>query len=183
MKKATLVYIVDDGEVLMAKKTQKVGIGCYFGYGGKKKWWQTFRGCAVREVWEETGGVKSKRWNGPSDNGGIKIKKRDLEPVGLIDFYRGDESQAPYGKPNFRVMCYRVTKYRGEPVSTTEMRDPQWFPIDKIPFGTEEMKAGDQFFVPQIIKGTPVKGWIRFIDDKTLIGHDIQPCSIEDLVA
>ena len=84
------IYIVKEGKVLMAKKTQKVGIGCWFGFGGKKKWWESIRACAIRETWEETGGVKSKRWSGPWGEGGIKIKKRDLIPMAQIDFYRGD---------------------------------------------------------------------------------------------
>lgn len=37
MNRATIVYIVNSktNEVLMAKKTRKVGVGYWFGYGGK----------------------------------------------------------------------------------------------------------------------------------------------------
>lgn len=145
----------------MARKTRKIGVGFYFGYGGKKKWWQTWRECAVSEVRQESG---------------IKIKKKDLEYIGIVDFYNGDEQNVPFGKPSFRVACYRVCRFVGEPIPTEEMVEPRWFPVDQIPFDTPDMKPGDELFVPYIVHGVvlPDGAYIRF-DSKTknVVRHNI----------
>ena len=45
------------------------------------------------------------------------------------------------------------------------------------------MKPGDELFVPQILAGTLVKGWIRFTEDsKKVLGSLIESCTKEDLV-
>jgi hypothetical protein len=182
MKKATLVYIVDDDEVLMAKKVRKIGTGFFFGYGGKKNWWETAKGSAIREVWSESGGKKNNRCV-PSESGGIKIQKKDLEPFALIDFYNGNEVEVPFGDPSFRVICYRVKRFIGKAIDTMEMRDATWFPVDEVPYDDPRiMKPGDELFVPKVIKGIPVKGWIRF-NKKTnaLIAHDVKECLENEL--
>ncbi len=165
--RATIIYLIDKdkGSVLMAKKTRKVGIGYWFGYGGKIDEGEDEDISVCRETKEESGG--------------IELDPKDLERVALIDFYKG--ADRPFGQPTFRVLCYRVLTWKGESSSTIEMADPTFFPINNLPL--QEMKPGDELFVPQILAGTPVKGWIRFTDDsKAIIGSDIKPCSLEDLV-
>ncbi len=182
MQKATLVYIVDEGEVLMAQKVRKIGTGFFFGYGGKKNWWETAKSSAIREVWSESGGKKNNRCV-PSESGGIKIHKKDLEAFALIDFYNGSEIEVPFGDPSFRVICYRARHFIGRAIDTMEMRGATWFSVDKIPYDDSRiMKPGDELFVPKVIKGIPVKGWIRF-DKKTsaLISHDVKECSKSEL--
>lgn len=179
MNIATLVYIVDDGEVLMARKTRGVGSGRYFGYGGKKKWWQSLKGCATIETWEESGGVKKKRLK-PTESGGIKIRKRDLEPMALVDFYNGED--VPFDNPSFRVMCYRCRRFKGNPIDTVEMTNAKWLPVEQIPFGTPDMKEGDELFVPEIISGIPVRVKIRFSKEtKKVIWFSKEHCSIKEL--
>ena len=170
MLKATIVYIVDPvtHEVLMAKKTRKVGVGYWFGYGGKIEEGETAEACTVREVEEETGGVI--------------IDEATLERVALIDFYRGAELKPFVDEPTFRVLCYRLflDKSTINPVTTEQMADPTWFPVDNLPHA--EMKPGDELFVPQIIAGTLIKGWVHFSDDaKTVLASTIEPCTITEL--
>lgn len=170
---ATIVYLVNpvEGTVIMAKKTRKVGIGYWFGYGGKIEADEDPETCTCRETADETG----KKIGDVH----ITILPEHLERVALIDFYKGVER--PSGNPTFRVLCYRATQWTGEPIETDEMANPKPFPIDHLPW--DEMKPGDELFVPQIIAGTPVKGWIRFRDDeKEVFDSDVNPCRIEDLV-
>jgi 8-oxo-dGTP diphosphatase len=166
-KRATIIYLVnqDDNTVLMARKMLDVGAGYWFGYGGKIEEGENEDDCICREVIEESGGVS--------------VDKKDLQRVALIDFYKGEER--PLGNPTFRVLCYRAKVWTGSPSPTEEMTQATFFDINNLPWN--EMKPGDELFVPQIIAGTPIKGWMRFTEDsKKVIDSSIIPCSEEDLV-
>ena len=68
----------------------------------------------------------------------------------------------------------------GKPETTDEMADPTWFPILNLPL--DEMKPGDELFVPQVLLGTPIKGFIHFSDDsKQVIEPSIFPCKKEEI--
>lgn len=172
MAKATLVYIIDPDtqEVLLAKRVaKKVGLGYWFGYGGKVEDGESPEDCACRETFEESGGV-------------IHLKKENLEKVALIRFFNKPEMNPHTDEPGFEVLCYRIFQKKediGSPVSTEEMGSPTWFPIHSLP--VHEMKSGDELFVPQILQGTLVKGWLWFGPDGVL-GSDIKPCDSKDLV-
>lgn len=167
MKKATILYIlrIRDGktQVLMAKKTRVVGVGKWFGYGGKIEENETATECTARELRDEST---------------LKINEEDLLPVGLIDFYKGD---CPFGDPSFRVMFYIAWNFSGTEQESDEMKTPTWFDIDSLPL--DEMKAGDEKFIPRILRGEIIKGFSRFSEDETiLIESNIETCSISDLV-
>ncbi|SRR6266403_2925801 len=171
--KATIVYIIDKetNEVLMAKKRRKVGVGYWFGYGGKIEDDETPEQCTIRETFKESGNI-------------IKLNEADLEPLALISFYKGKESGPLNADPVFEVIGYRifVNKHEiGIPVTTDEMADPQWFSIiNGIPW--DKMKPGDELILPQILLGAPVKGWVHFSDDSTeVLGSSIMPCKIREI--
>jgi ADP-ribose pyrophosphatase YjhB (NUDIX family) len=170
MSKATLVYIIDPdtNEVLMAKKMKKVGIGYWFGYGGKTEEGETLEDCVCRETNEESGGV-------------ITLKKENLEPVVRMKFFNKKELNPHIDDPVFEVLCYRIFQKKSEvgtPLSTEEMADPTWFPVGNIPWN--EMKPGDELFVPHILSGTLMEGWLWF-DQGEVLGSDIKSCTIEDI--
>jgi ADP-ribose pyrophosphatase YjhB (NUDIX family) len=168
--KATIVYIIDPetNEVLMAKKVRKVGVGYWFGYGGKLEGDETPEDCTVRETFKESGKI-------------IRLRQEDLEPVALMKFYNKTAQNPEIDEPSFEVLCYRVfmtKKDVGEPKTTGEMADPTWFPILHFP---PEMKPGDELFVPQILLGTPIKGSVHFSDEKEVVWSSILPCKKEEL--
>lgn len=163
MKKATIVYILErrgnQTYVLMAKKKKKIGIGKWFGYGGKIEN-ESPRACAVRETREE------------SVN--IILHEKTLTPVALVDFYKEDTLL-------FKTLFYTTWDYSGEPEETDEMADPTWFNIDNLPW--HDIKAGDDLIIPHVIREAPHKGFIRFSqDEKEVLEYSIVPCSTEDLV-
>lgn len=164
---ATLVYLVDarDKTVIMARKGRSVGKGHWFGYGGKIEPGEDADACVCRETFDESGGVV--------------IRSRHLERVALIDFYDDSVGVRPHGNPSFRVLCYRTLRWDGEPSSTDEMSDPLAFDLAALPWSG--MKPGDELFVPQILAGSPVRGWIRFLADGSLDAR-ILPCEPDDLV-
>ena len=168
MKTATIVYITRPGthirEVLLALKSKVVGVGKRFGYGGKIKDGESATRCTVRETEEESGG--------------ITIEEKNLNPMAIIDFYKDD---MPFGNPFFRVLFYVCDTYRGKASSTDEMKDPEWFSVDNLPF--HEMKAGDELVVPFILHGQMRKGWIRFNGEtEELIAYEVTNARTEDLV-
>jgi hypothetical protein len=59
---ATIVYIIDPNthEVLMAKKVRKVGVGYWFGYGGKIDEGQTAEESIIDEALKESGNIIKK---------------------------------------------------------------------------------------------------------------------------
>ncbi|MFZ4499922.1 MAG: NUDIX domain-containing protein [Minisyncoccia bacterium] len=172
MAKATIVYIIDPetNEVLMARKVRKVGTGFWFGYGGKIEPGQTPQECTIEETLEESGGI-------------IRLSEAELEPVALIEFYKGEHTVPKADAPLFSVLFYRALKTKasvGEPLTTDEMADPTWFPIDSLPW--DEIMPGDELLLPQVLAGTPIKGWVHFTsDEKGVIGSSIENCSVGDL--
>ena len=170
MAKATLVYIIDPdtNEVLMAKRAmKKVGLGYWFGYGGKQEEGESLEDCACREVNDESGGV-------------INLIRENLEPVVHMRFFNKKELNPHTDEPTFEVLCYRIFQKKTEvgiPIATEEMVTPTWFKIEEIPWN--EMKPGDELFVPHILSGTPMKGWLWF-DQGEVLDSNITPCSIED---
>lgn len=173
MAKATIVYIIDPqtNEVLMARKVRKVGTGFWFGYGGKIEAGQTPQECTIEETFEESGGV-------------IKLSEEELEPVALIDFYKGEDTTPLVDTPLFSVLFYRALKTKasvGEPLTTDEMADPTWFPVDNLPW--DEIMPGDELLLPQVLAGTPIKGWVHFTsNEKEVIGSSIENCTLAELV-
>jgi 8-oxo-dGTP pyrophosphatase MutT (NUDIX family) len=156
MKIATCVYIIQGAYAQMANQ-QKTIIG-FKGYGGKVKPGQTLRQNLVEEVWEETGGVPELRVD-PEEEGGIHLREEWLTPIGSIDFYNGPEEEVPFEDPSFRVYFFLSKQKLGKAVDTIEMKDHQLFSIHHPPI--DRMVKGDEVFVPKILLGIPVTGWIR----------------------
>ena len=138
--KATVILIMKEGKVLLARKVKKIGTGMWNGYGGKSEPSdESLRHTACRELYEESGM-------------GIIVEPEDLTEVANIDFYYGENSIDRYkaqNDANFSVTFYIAYKWSGEASSTDEMTDPTWFALDDIPY--DEMLPADRDFMPVII--------------------------------
>lgn len=143
MKKfiGTIIFVIKDGKVLLAKKRKKIGVGKWNGYGGKlEDSDKTFEECAVREFNVEAGGAT--------------IVKENLTYVGNILFKNGD-------KFSFDAYILVAKNLTGKPKTTDEMLDPTWFDISDV--GTEKL-PWDQFmpcdylWLAEVIKGRKIKG-------------------------
>ena len=72
MRPTTLVFPIDGhNRILLGCKKRGFGQGKYNGFGGKIEPGETFRQCAVRELYEESG---------------LVANPQDLECVALFDF-------------------------------------------------------------------------------------------------
>lgn len=131
MKPTTLCLIINDKqEILLGRKKRGFGAGKYNGFGGKKQEDETFRQCAVREIFEEVS---------------LIVKPEDLIPVAIMNF------QFPYEETlNHLNYTYIVKQYEGLPLESEEM-EPQWFSFADIPY--ELMWKGDDTWIPEVLAG------------------------------
>ena len=138
--KATVVFLIQDNKILLARKVKKIGAGMWNGYGGKPEPKDiSIKHTACREPYEESGM-------------GIVTEPSQLIEVANIDFYYGENSHSRYearNDVNFSVTFYVAYAWRGEAISTDEMTDPTWFSLNDIPYN--EMLPADRDFIPEII--------------------------------
>ncbi len=158
--KATVVLIIKNSKILLALKGRKIGKGKWNGYGGKQKEIDaTIRDTAVRELFEESGK-------------GISVRKEDLIPCALIDFFlfKNDSTIA-----DFSVVFYTAETFTGTAVTTAEMRKPTWFPVNELP---NNMRPADHTFFSKIIAGETFKGTVRFTKNgKSVLTESYTPCN------
>lgn len=152
MKTLTLVLLLRDNQIVLAKKKRGFGMNWWNGYGGKLHEGETPEMAAVREVKEESG---------------ISISESQLKEIGAVDFYFEDKEEW-----NQRVIVYRVEHFEGEPEETEEM-NPKWFSKSEIPY--TEMWPGDDSWFPYAVQGIPFEGEVRFTEEgKKVVSTNIK---------
>ncbi len=130
----TLVFVIQNGRILLIRKKRGLGAGKINGPGGRREPGETFDDCAVREVREELG-----------------VTPRDVVKVGEHRFQFVD------GYSTF-VHVYRASGLDGEPIETDEAA-PLWVGVDRIPF--DEMWEDDRYWLPLVVAGRGFSGqWI-----------------------
>ena len=134
----TLVFVLDGTRVLLGMKKRGFGVGLWNGFGGKVEPNESVRAAARRELQEESG---------------IDVDEEDLTRRAMLRFeWRSEErDEIPLSDrvPPFSVSVYTVTRFRGLPVESDEMR-PQWCNLDDVPYGT--MWEDDRYWLPQILE-------------------------------
>ena len=138
---ATLLFVINDGNVLLIRKKRGLGAGKINGPGGKLDEHETPRQCAIREVSEE-----------------LCIDAIDPQARGELKFQFVDGY-------SIHVHVFVSRQYRGQPTETDEAI-PLWFPISRVPYG--EMWADDAVWLPEVLAGSSVDGRFVFEEDKLL---------------
>ena len=123
----------DDGALLFAKKTMKIGEGCWNGYGGGLEGDESAKAAAVRELEEESG---------------LIAEEKNLEKIGILKAYNH--------KSDGRVVLADVHFYiarhcTGELRETPEMITPTWFRPEEIPLN--ELMPADKLWLPRAFAG------------------------------
>jgi len=143
--RATLLFVVADGRILLIRKKRGLGAGKINGPGGRIEDGESPRACAVREVEEEIGVTPT----GVSERGELCFQ--------FVDGY------------SIHVWVFHAGGFRGEPVETDEAV-PLWFPLDAVPYG--EMWADDRVWLPLMLAGERFHG--RFIfDGDAMVDHRV----------
>ena len=150
--KATLLFLVRDGQVCFAEKQKKIGAGRLNGFGGKVEPGETIEQAMIRETEEEIG-----------------ITPTAYKQMGEVLFHNPSDDEA---MRRMRVYVFTATEWTGEPAETDEMKRPVWYGIDQVPY--DKMLAGDQIWLPYVLQGRPVKAFIRFNDDWSLAEQRVE---------
>ena len=132
---ATLMFIVQDGRVLLIEKLRGIGMGKMSAPGGKIDPGETPEQCVVRECQEE-------------------LHITPLEPVKM-----GELCFAMSDMLDIHCHVFMATAFEGVPTQTDEAI-PVWTDLDKIPY--DRMWEDDQHWLPQMLAGQKFIGKFVF---------------------
>ncbi len=144
-ERATLLFVIRNGQVLCIRKKRGLGAGKINGPGGRIDPGESAEQAAIREVQEE-----------------LCITPVDVQPCGELDFQFVDGY-------SICVYIFTAPDYRGEPEETAEAI-PLWLSTEHMPY--DEMWADDRLWMPLMFAGQTVGGRMIF-DGDTLLDHEI----------
>lgn len=139
---ATLCFPIRGDKILLARKTKKIGQGCWNGYGGGIEDGETPEQSMIRELEEESGVIAS---------------PEALEKMAIVDSHN---TKSDGGIFVCRVHVYFLHQWAGEFEPTEEMVDPTWFDKQNLPFA--EMMPADKEWLPLIISGQKIIAEVKY---------------------
>jgi len=161
--KATLCFPVNDLNVLLGIKREKIGANCRNGWGGGIEFGETALECIEREVAEE---------------GGVVVRQSDFEKVAVVDFTNHTTEGGVFV---CRVHVYFLHRWDGEFQPTPEMSDPRWFERQQLPL--DAMMLADRYWLPPVMAGKKLYAQAEYgPSQKTLLG-EVKIRYIESLAA
>ena len=140
-ERATLLFVIRDGQVLLIHKKKGLGAGKINGPGGRLDPGETPRQAAIREVQEE-----------------LLVTPTGVREAGELMFQFVD---------GFSIHGYvfTATDCDGEPQETGEAI-PLWTPLGQIPF--DRMWEDDRVWIPLMLAGRAFTGRFLFDGDRML---------------
>jgi 8-oxo-dGTP diphosphatase len=140
-ERATLLFVIRNGEILLIRKQRGLGAGKINGPGGRLDPGETPLACAIREVEEE-----------------LRVTPLGVEARGELRFQFVDGL-------SIHGFLFTATGCRGEPQATPEAV-PLWTKLERIPW--HEMWADDRHWLPLVLAGRDVEGRFLFDGDVLL---------------
>ncbi len=144
-QRATLLFVIRAGEILLIHKKMGLGAGKINGPGGRIEPGETAREAAIREVQEE-----------------LLVTPLGVSKAGELHFQFADGL-------SLHGSVFTAADCEGEPRETSEAT-PLWAPVDRIPYG--EMWADDVMWMPLMLAGRPFSGYFIF-DGDAMLDHRI----------
>jgi 8-oxo-dGTP diphosphatase len=140
-ERATLCFVIRDGQILLILKKRGLGAGKINGPGGRLDPGESARDAAIRETQEELG-----------------ITPVGVEECGVLHFQFAD---------GYSLHCtvFTASDCVGEAIETDEAV-PRWTPLDAIPY--REMWEDDQYWLPGMIRGERFRAYFHFNGEKML---------------
>lgn len=139
--RATLMFVIQDGKILLIHKKRGFGKGKINGPGGKLEPGETSMACAIRETQEE-----------------LCITPTGVDFAGDLFFQFADGL-------SIRGYVFTATGYEGEPAETDEAI-PLWVTLEKIPF--DRMWEDDSTWFPYMLSGCRFSAHYIFDGDHML---------------
>ena len=140
-QRATLLFVLRDGEMLLIHKKRGLGAGKINGPGGRIEPGETPEEAAVREIQEE-----------------LRVTPVEVQPSGELFFQFLDGL-------SLHVHVFRAAGCQGEAQETDEAV-PLWVKTNAVPY--ERMWQDDIYWLPLMISGTPFRGFFLFDEDRLL---------------
>lgn len=138
---ATLLFVIQDEQILLIRKKRGLGAGKISGPGGRIEPGETPAQCAIRETQEE-----------------LCITPHNVEFCGDLHFQFIDGF-------SIRGHVYKADHFDGEPTETDEAI-PYWFPLAEIPYN--EMWEDDYTWIPHMLNGQIFSARYIFDGDRML---------------
>jgi 8-oxo-dGTP diphosphatase len=140
-ERATLCFLIQDGQILLIRKKRGLGAGKINGPGGRIEPGEEPHECAVRETSEEVG-----------------LTPRNVQNRGELHFQFAD---------GYSLHCtvFTADSFSGTLIETDEAL-PIWTAIDAIPY--HEMWADDIHWFHFLLSSTPFRGFFDFDNDTML---------------
>jgi 8-oxo-dGTP diphosphatase len=137
-EKATLLFVLDDGRILLIDKKTGLGAGKINGPGGRIDPGETALQGAIREVQEE-----------------LCVTPTGVREAGELSFQFMDGY-------SLHGAVFTASGFDGELCETHEAA-PRWTLLDRIPY--ERMWADDALWLPLLLKGERFRGFFIFDGD------------------
>ena len=145
-ERATLLFVVREGRILLIEKHRGLGRGKINGPGGRLEPGESPGAAAVRETEEE-----------------IRIRPTGIRPAGELRFQFVDGY-------SIQVYVFRADGFRGQPQPTVEAT-PLWADLESIPY--ERMWEDDAEWLPLLLRELPFSG--RFVfDDELMLTNEVE---------
>jgi 8-oxo-dGTP diphosphatase len=143
-ERATLCFLIQDGQILLIRKKRGLGAGKINAPGGRIEPGEEPHECAVRETSEEVG-----------------LTPLHVQSRGELHFQFAD---------GYSLHCavFVAHEFTGDLIETDEAL-PIWTPLDSIPY--DEMWADDIHWLPGVIAGGTFRGYFHFDGEKMLSKH------------
>jgi len=143
-ERATLCFLIQDGQILLIRKKRGLGAGKINGPGGRIEPGEEPHECAVRETSEEVG-----------------LTPLNVQSRGELHFQFAD---------GYSLHCavFVAHEFTGDLLETDEAL-PIWTPLDSIPY--DEMWADDIHWLPGVIAGGTFRGYFHFDGETMLSKH------------
>ena len=140
MKKlqTTLLILIKDNKILLARKKRGFGFGKWNGVGGKVEEKETPEEAMIRETQEE-----------------ISVTPIEYEKIGIIRFVEYIKEE----RTTNDMHLYIATKWQGVPKESEEMQ-PKWFSINNLPW--EEMFSDDKYWLPLVLEGKKLDAFFEY---------------------
>ena len=140
-ERATLCFIIRDGQILLIHKKRGLGAGKINGPGGRLEGGETEEQGAIRETQEEVG-----------------VTPLGLAKIGELYFQFIDGYK-------LHVAVFSASDCTGTLIETSEAK-PIWVDLDKVPYN--EMWQDDQYWLPLLLEHKHFCGYFVFDGEQML---------------